>query len=194
MGNRALRSSRWGPLAGVIAVASLLIATPAQADEGLGSFALPSGTEQVWVELEQAGLPASSVIVRATPPGGSTLQLPLTPTTFGLHGELAAGPGALLLEVLPGVGAAAAAPDLAITALDAGGQVLSQQNVRLSIPAGPAHGSGDDPSPAVIGGPIATGGGPDMWWLALVAAGLLAAGASVWVMRSRTTTHEEASR
>lgn len=194
MGNRALRSSRWGLLAGVIAVASLLIATPAQADEGLGSFALPSGTEQVWVELEQTGLPANAVIVRATPPGGSTLQLPLTPTTFGLHGELAAGPGALLLEVLPGVGAPAAAPDLAITALDAGGQVLSQQNVRLSIPAGPAHGSGDDPSPAVIGGPIATGGGPDMWWLALVAAGLLAAGASVWVMRSRTTTHEEASR
>jgi LPXTG-motif cell wall-anchored protein len=173
--------------------------------EGLGQFTLPAGTARVWVELEQSGLAANAVSVRAQI-GGSTLDVPMTATTFGLHGEFAATQGQVTLTILPGVGAPAARPDLALTVLDANGLVLQGVNMRIAIPKGPES-DGEQPQPA---GPdaedpdgdqnrgakknMARTGGDEPTWLIVAGALLVIAGGTVYVLRRTRASREGAAR
>lgn len=173
--------------------------------EGFGQFTLPAGTARVWVELEQSGLAANAVSVRAQI-GGSTLDVPMTATTFGLHGEFAATQGQVTLTILPGVGAPAARPDLALTVLDANGLVLQGVNMRIAIPKGPES-DGEQPRPA---GPdaedpdgdqnrgakknMARTGGDEPTWLIVAGALLVIAGGTVYVLRRTRASREEAAR
>lgn len=178
-------------------------AAHATGSDPIGGITLPSETARVWIELEQSGLSGDAVSVRAEN-GASIVDVTMTPTTFGLHGEIAAVPGALKLTILPKPGAPATRPDLAVTVLDAQGQVLQSANLRLAIPAGPAK-PGEEPKPAVPGtdtdsqqrgakGKMARTGGEEPIWLALAGALLVVAGGTVWGVRRVRASREEVAR
>lgn len=178
-------------------------AAHAAGPDPLGGLTLPADTARVWIELEQSGLTRDAVSV-GVENAGSTVDVVMTPTTFGLHGEFAAVPGSLKLTILPKPGAPAARPDLAVTVLDAQGQVLQSANLRLAIPAGPAK-PGEEPEPAVpdtdddsqgrgAKGKMARTGGEEPVWLALAGALLVIAGGTVWGVRRVRASREEVAR
>ncbi len=190
--------SRVAVLVASLALALGLAAPSAHAADapGIDPFALPAQTTTVWIEFEQAGLAPAALTVRATHEGAAAHTVAMSATTFGLHGEFAAGPGLLVLEVLPTRGSRAASPDLVVVALDASGGVLTSTNLRLSVPAGPAADSDDPPQPAKPAGDgsLAKSGGIDPWWIACIGLVLAALGAVVGVARAAAGKRTEAKR
>lgn len=194
-----------GLIGGVLAASVAGLGSPALAAEpsGIDTITLPAGTVRVWVELEQSGLRPDAVSVSAKVQDRQQ-QVLLTATTFGVHGEVVAGAGTLQLEVLPKVGAPAASPDLAVTAIGANDRVLQSTSVRLAVPAGPKT-DGTDPQPAGpdrdgaagnggAGGRIARTGAPELGWLAGAGLLLAIAGGSLWAVRRLGTVRDGAAR
>jgi hypothetical protein len=120
---------------GAALAAVLLVPVAAHAaDETIG-LDVPPAAVSVWVDIEQAGLAPTDVVVTATGVDGAARTVTLTRTTFGLHGEFAARTGRVSFAVAA-AGAATSTPDVSLTAVDATGAVVGTGTTRVRLVAG----------------------------------------------------------
>ncbi|MCS5731845.1 hypothetical protein N1031_18980 [Herbiconiux moechotypicola] len=170
-GNRATRMRRvgvavvtgWAALTAALVPATAATAATAAGSslpvpETVVSLELPGTAESAWVELEQAGLSADDVSIETATNDDDWLVLAVTPTTFGLHGEIETdGSEALRVRVRLLGDTAGIRPDLAVTGFDAAGTVVAAHDERLDLEAEPSSpgtpSSPGAPEPAPTGQP-----------------------------------------
>lgn len=144
---------------------------------------VPAAAVTAWVDLEQAGIVPAQLVVEQRAAAGGWATVPLTGTTFGLHGEFPVAPGAYELRLTP---SADLSPDLAITFLDGAGGVVGELSLRLDLRSGSGvSGPAQQPLDREALGLTGSSGFP---YLIVAAAVLLLAGGAVigWrVLRAR---------
>lgn len=171
-----------------VAILSLFgaVAMPATASAAplTHQLTVPAGAVTAWIDLEQAGMTAAQLTVEQREPSGAWTVVPLTQTTFGLHGSFAVAPGALELRLTPG---ANLSPDLTISFFDGasalvGGGAGTAQRVILQAGSG-GSGGGGGTGGGGSGQPLSSTGAP-VTPLVLITVILLAAGAGLLAWRA----------
>lgn len=169
----------------IVAILSLFgsVAMPAAASAAplTHQVTVPAGAVTAWIDLEQAGMTAAQLTVEQREPSGTWTVVPMTQTTFGLHGSFAVAPGALELRLTPG---ANLSPDLTITFFDGasalvGGGAGTAQRVILQAGSGGGGGTGGGGSGQSLGST-----GAPVTPLVLITVILLAAGAGLLAWRA----------
>lgn len=173
-----------------VAILSLFgaIAMPAAASAAplTHQVTVPAGAVTAWIDLEQAGMTAAQLTVEQREPSGTWTVVPMTQTTFGLHGSFAVAPGALELRLTPG---ANLSPDLTISFFDGasalvGGGAGTAQRVILQAGSGGGGGTGGGGTGGGGSGqPLGSTGAPATP-LVLITVILLAAGAGLLAWRA----------
>ncbi|ARJ04590.1 hypothetical protein GCM10010988_33940 [Cnuibacter physcomitrellae] len=202
------RASVTAIISGVLVVgtvASAQAAAPADPPaEPVLTIQAPSSATSAWVELEQAGLRGTDVVVQVDA-GAGWADVGMSSTTWGLHGETgvrAEEPFAVRVTGSSSLGDLRT-PDLAVTLLDAEGHQVLADQARLALTPGAGGidpGSGQGGGSASGSGPaqgasdaLSATGATDVVPAALVAVLLLAAGLSVVAGRRARTIRGRAS-
>lgn len=195
-------------------------ASPSLTAETPATLTAPSGTAEIWLDVE--GSQASEAISElSSSSAGAWTDRTATATPFGSSAAFpgTAGPHDVRLRLAPGFSAPFTA-DIAITYADQSGAILTETTVRdASITPGRADSDGwidwaaivdasrdgtddgsqdrDDQTPSsadrasAAHGPLTETGGSSSWWIAAAAAGALALGSAAIVTARRRRSRNE---